>query len=168
MTLLVFWHVVGQWHVHQDGYWQHVEAAYGSDCYARARSSAKVFQASRNLMASTNLRDASAEILQATLLFHSWTEQRQQETAGKSRRHGIRLGSRVGAAGAESGLPVCQHSCVSCCEEFDDDKASGKLDIALGKVHVASNPEGLNASFCSPQSRVDPLNPKPSAQRTSS
>ena len=42
-------------------------------------------------------------------------------------------------------LSVCQHSCVSCCEEFDDDKASGKLDIALGKVHVASNPKGLDA-----------------------
>ena len=63
---------------------------------------------------------------------------------------------------------MCQHSCVSCCEEFDDDKASGKLDIALGKVPVTSNPKGLNASFCSPQSRVDPLNPKPSTQRTSS
>ena len=65
-------------------------------------------------------------------------------------------------------LSVCQHSCVSCCEEFDDDKASGKLDIALGKVPVASNPKRPRRSCCSPQSRVDPLNPKPSAQRTSS
>ena len=160
MTLLVFWHVVGQWHVHQDGYWQHFEAAAGSDCYARARSSAKVFQASRNLMASTNLRDASAEILQATLLFHSWTEQRQQETAGKSRRHGIRLGSRVGAAGPESGLSVCQHSCVSCCEEVDDDKASGKLDIALGKVHVASSPKDLITPFLQSTVQSRPIKPQ--------
>ena len=53
MTLLVFWHVVGQWHVHQDGYWQHVEADHGSDCYARARSSAKAFQASQKAVSGT-------------------------------------------------------------------------------------------------------------------
>ena len=36
MTLLAFLHVVGQWHIHPNGYLQDVEAAHGSDCYARA------------------------------------------------------------------------------------------------------------------------------------
>eukprot|EP00439_Symbiodinium_sp_Y106_P073271 s2313_g13.t1 len=75
-----------------------------------------------------------AQTLQATLRFHSWNE-REQKTEEKLpvafawNLERVQLCVRVACGSA------LMSQCISC-EEFDDDKASGKLDIALGKVPV--------------------------------
>ena len=89
-----------------------------------------------------------AQTLQATLRFHSWNE-REQKTEEKLpvafawNLERVQLCVRVACGSA------LMSQCISC-EEFDDDKASGKLDIALGKVPQLQSP------CCRRQSRVDP------------